>query len=161
LPLAAVQKVLQNLLREKVSIRDSVTILEALGEAAVMTKNPILLTEYVRQAIRRLLVKPYLNAVGELPAFFVDPSIEQTIEGSIEYTEHTSHLNLSPQKVRDVLDRMGRAVGAANSPLVAMCSSSARYFLRQMVEGQFPNLSILAHNEIPSGIRVVSMGVIQ
>ena len=161
LPLAAVQKVLQNLLREKVSIRDSVTILEALGEAAVMTKNPILLTEYVRQAIRRLLVKPYLNATGELPAFFVDPSLEQTIEGAIEYTEHTSHLNLSPQKVRDVLDRMGRAVGAANSPLVAMCSSSARYFLRQIVEGQFPNLSILAHNEIPSGIRVVSMGVIQ
>jgi flagellar biosynthesis protein FlhA len=156
-----VQKVLQNLLREKVSIRDSVTILEALGEGAAMTKNPILLTEYVRQAIRRLLVKPYLNASGELPAFFLDPQIEQSIEGAIEYAEHTSHLNLPPQKVREVLDRVGRAVGAADSPLVAMCSSSARYFLRQMVEGQFANLAILAHNEIPPGIRVVSMGVIQ
>lgn len=161
LPLATVQKVLQNLLREKVSIRDSVTILEALGEGAAMTKNPILLTEYVRQAIRRLLVKPYLNASGELPAFFLDPGIEQSIEGGIEYAEHTSHLNLPPQRVREILDRVGRAVGAADSPLVAMCSSSARYFLRQMMEGQFANLAILAHNEIPPGIRVVSMGVIQ
>ena len=123
-----------------------------------MTKNPILLTEYVRQAIRRLLVKPYLNATGELPAFFLDPQIEQSIEGGIEYAEHTSHLNLPPQRVREILDRVGRAVGAADSPLVAMCSSSARYFLRQMVEGQFANLAILAHNEIPPGIRVVSMG---
>jgi len=62
LPMSTVQKVFQNLLRERVSIRDTVTILEALGEAASMTKNPVLLTEYVRQALRRLLVKPYLNA---------------------------------------------------------------------------------------------------
>ena len=62
LPLATVQRVLQNLLRERVSIRDSVTILEALGEAAVTTRNPVLLTEYVRQALRRMVVKPYLNA---------------------------------------------------------------------------------------------------
>jgi flagellar biosynthesis protein FlhA len=75
-PLASVQKVFQNLLRERVSIRDSVTILEALGEAGAMSKNPILLTEYTRQAIRRLLVRPYLNAAGELAAFFVDPQIE-------------------------------------------------------------------------------------
>ena len=59
LSLAAVQKVLQNLLRERVSIRDAVTILEALGEAAAITKNTTLLTEYVRQAIRRQVVKPY------------------------------------------------------------------------------------------------------
>src|SRR5215813_7077175 len=61
LPLAAVQRVLQNLLRERVSIRDGVTILEALGEAAATTRNPVLLTEYVRQALRRTIVKPYLS----------------------------------------------------------------------------------------------------
>ncbi len=161
LPLATVQKVFQNLLRERASIRDSVTVLEALGEAAAMTKNPVLLTEYVRQAIRRLLVKPYLNAAGELPAFFLDAGLEKAIETSVEYTEHASHLNMAPQKVRDLLDRIGRAVGAADSPLVALTSSSARYFLRQIVEGQFPNLAILSHNEIPAGVRVVSLGMIQ
>lgn len=160
LPMSTVQKVLQNLLRERVSIRDTVTILEALGEAAAMTKNPVLLTEYVRQALRRLLVKPYLNASGELPAFFLDPQIEQSIEGAVEYNEHSSHLNLPPQKVRDIMDRVARAVGSSDTPVVAVTSSSSRYYLRQLVEGTTPNLSVLSHNEIPAGVRVVSLGVI-
>jgi flagellar biosynthesis protein FlhA len=160
LPMSTVQKVLQNLLRERVSIRDSVTILESLGEAASMTKNQVLLTEYVRQALRRLLVKPYLNAAGELPAFFLDPQIEQSIESAVEYNEHSSHLNLPPQKVRDIMDRVARAVGTSDTPVVAVASSSARYYLRQLVEASAPNLSVLSHNEIPAGVRVVSLGVI-
>ena len=68
LPLASVQRVLHNLLRERVSIRDAVSILEALGEAAGATRNPVLLTEYVRQALRRSVVKPYVNRIGELPS---------------------------------------------------------------------------------------------
>jgi flagellar biosynthesis protein FlhA len=161
LPMATVQKVLQNLLRERVSIRDSVTILEALGEASVMTKNPVLLTEYVRQAIRRLLVKPYLNSGGDLPAFFVDPQIEHAIESAIEYTDHASHLNLNPQRLRDILDRVTRSLGSADSPMAVMTGSTSRYFLRQIVEGTLPNVSVLSHNEIPAGVRVVSMGLIQ
>ncbi len=161
LPLASVQKVLQNLLRERVSIRDSVTILESLGEAAAMTKNPVLLTEYVRQALRRMLVQPYLNASGELPSFFVDPKLEQSIEGAVEYSEHSSHVNLPPQKVRDLIDRVAKAVGAADTPVACITSSAARYYLRQMTEGTVPNLSVLSHNEIPTGVRVVSLGVIQ
>jgi flagellar biosynthesis protein FlhA len=161
LPLATVQKVLQNLLRERVSIRDAVTILESLGEASAMTKNPILLTEYARQAIRRMLVKPYLNHSGELPAFFVDSQMEQTIEKAIEYGEQSSHINLAPQKIREILDKVTRAVGSGDSPMAVVTSSSARYYLRQMIEGQIPNLSVLSHNEIPSGVRVVSMGLIQ
>jgi len=72
--------VLQNLLRERVSIRDAASILEALSEASVSTRNPALLTEYVRQAIRRTVVRPYLNMTGDLPAYFLDPAIEQAIE---------------------------------------------------------------------------------
>ncbi len=159
--MAIVQRVFQNLLRERVSIRDSVTILEGLGEAAAMTKNPILLTEYVRQAIRRLVVKPYLNPNGELPAFFVDSKIEQSIESAVEYNENNSHINLAPYKIREILERVSRAVGAADAAMAVVTSSSARYFLRQMVEGSLPNLSILSHNEIPSGVRVVSAGLIQ
>lgn len=126
-----------------------------------MTKNPVLLTEYVRQAIRRMVVKPYLNPSGELPAFFVDPKIEQLIESSIEYGEQSSHLNLAPQKIREVLERVTRAVGATDSPMAVVTSSAARFFLRQMIEGAVPNLSILSHNEIPSATRVMSVGLIQ
>jgi flagellar biosynthesis protein FlhA len=161
LPMAIVQKVFQNLLRERVSIRDAVTVLESLGEAATITKNPILLTEYVRQAIRRLLVRPFQNSSSELPAFLVDPQIERSIETAIEYSENTSHLNLAPQKIREILDRVTRAVGSADSSMAVVTGSSARYFLRQIVEGALPNLSIFSHNEIPPGVRVVSMGLIQ
>jgi flagellar biosynthesis protein FlhA len=161
LPLGTVQRVFQNLLRERVSIRDSITILEALGDAGAMTKNPVLLTEYVRQAIRRLLVRPFLNQASELPALFFDPQIEQAIEGAIEHNEHASHLNLPPQKLRDILDKIARAVGSVETPVAAVTSSSARFFLRQMVEGALPNLSILSHNEIPTGVRVISLGLVQ
>jgi flagellar biosynthesis protein FlhA len=161
LSIAIVQKVLQNLLRERVSIRDSVTILEALGESAAMTKNPVLLTEYVRQATRRLLVKPYLNPAGELPAFFVDPQIERTIESAIEYSEHSSQLNLAPPKIREIVDRVTRGVGTAESAMAVVTSSAARYFLRQMIEGTIPNLAAISHNEIPPGVRVMSLGLIQ
>jgi flagellar biosynthesis protein FlhA len=161
LPLATVQRVLQNLLRERVSIRDAITILEALGDAGAMTKNPVLLTEYVRQAIRRLLVQPLLNQSGELPAFFVDSQIEQAIEGAIEHNEQASHLNLAPPKLRDILDKVARAAGVGEMPVTAVTSSAARFFLRQMVEGRLPNLSILSHNEIPPGVHVISLGLVQ
>src|SRR5436190_11625580 len=84
LSLAVLQRVLQNLLRERVSIRDAVSILEALGEAGNVTRNPVLLTEYVRQALGRAIVQPYLGPKGDLPAYFLDSSVEQAIETSVE-----------------------------------------------------------------------------
>ncbi|MBZ5586587.1 MAG: flagellar biosynthesis protein FlhA, partial [Acidobacteriia bacterium] len=161
LPLAVVQRVLQNLLRERVSIRDASTILEALGEAAGTTRNPILLTEYVRQALRRAIVKPYLNRSGELPAWFLDPSIEQTVESGVQHGEQNSHLGLAPEVVRGVLNRVVARAGSPEAPAVAITSSLGRYFLRQIVEPAAPNLFFLAHNEIPPGLRVQSLGVIQ
>ncbi|MFN3322191.1 MAG: flagellar biosynthesis protein FlhA [Bryobacteraceae bacterium] len=161
LPLALVQKVLQNLLRERVSIRDAASILEGLGEAATVTKNSVLLTEFVRQSIRRMVVKPYLNAAGDLPAYLLDPSIEQTIENGVEHTENSSHLTLPPQRIREVLDRIGRTVGAPEAPVVVLASSGSRCFLRQITETAVPNLVVLSHNEIPQGVKVISLGVIQ
>jgi flagellar biosynthesis protein FlhA len=159
-PLALVQRVFQNLLRERVSIRDALSILEALGEAAAMTKNPLLLTEYVRQAVRRMVVQPYLNPGGDLPAHFLDPNLERSVENAVEHGEFASHLNLSPQAIRDLLDRLQRAVGTPESPVVAVVSSGARCFLRQLVEPSLGNLFFLSHNEIPAGVKVVSLGVI-
>ena len=161
LSLAAVQKVLQNLLRERVSIRDAVTILEALGEAASITKNTVLLTEYVRQAIRRQVVKPFLNAAGELPAYFLDQSTEQAIEGAVEHSESASHLNLAPQRVREILDRVTRFCGSSDTPLVVLASSGSRFFLRQITESAAPNLTAISHNEVPAGVKILSLGILQ
>jgi len=160
LPLATVQKVLQNLLRERVSIRDAVSILEALGEAAAATRNPVLLTEYVRQAMRRAVVKPYLNRAGELAAWFVDPILEQTVETAVEHGEQASHLNLPPQTLRDILNRLTSRMPALETPVVVIAASGARYFLRQIAETTMPNLVFLAHNEVPPGQRVQSLGTL-
>ena len=161
LSLAVVQRVLQNLLRERVSIRDAATILEALGEAAPATRNTTLLTEYVRQAVRRTVVKPYLSRSGDLPAWFVDPAIERAVEGGVQHGEQTSHLALSPEAIRGIVSRVVSRVGTPETPVVAVTSSAARYFLRQIVEPSAPSLFFLAHNEIPPGIKVQSLGNIQ
>lgn len=160
LSLAVVQKVLQNLLRERVSIRDASSILEALGEAAPITKNTMLLTEYVRQAIRRQVVKPLLDRAGDLPAFLLDPAIEQSIESAVEHTETSSHINLAPQRVRDIQERIKKYCGAPDAPAVLLTSSGARFFVRQMTETLAPNLTVLSHNEIPPGNRIVSLGTV-
>ncbi|MGH9623772.1 MAG: flagellar biosynthesis protein FlhA [Bryobacteraceae bacterium] len=160
LSLAVIQKVLQNLLRERVSIRDGVSILEAVGEAAPTTKNPILLTEYVRQAIRRSVVKPYLNARGELTAYLLDPSAEQAIESAVQHTDHNSILMLAPQTVREIVSQFERKVERREVPVVVVTSSGARYFLRQMLEPVLDNVFPISHNEVPPAVRLVSLGTI-
>ncbi|HPT26136.1 MAG TPA: flagellar biosynthesis protein FlhA, partial [Bryobacteraceae bacterium] len=159
--LGAVQRVFQNLLRERVSIRDAVTILEAIGEAAAVTRNPVLATEFARQAIRRSVVWPYLNQNNELGVWFLDPDLERTIEQGVEHAEHASHLNLSPQKVREVVDAVVRGIGGAQNTVVILTGSGARYFLRQMIESQAPQAAVLSHGEVPSSVRVVSFGVLK
>ena len=109
----------------------------------------MLLTEYVRQSIRRLVAKPYLNPPGDVPAFFLDPALEQSIESAVEHGEHASHLNLPPQRIRDLMDRISRAVGSPDGPVAVITGSGSRYFLRQVVESAVPNLVVLSHNEIP------------
>lgn len=161
LPLATVQKVLQNLLRERVSIRDTVTILEALGEAAAISRNPILLTEYVRQAIRRSLVKPHLSSSSEMRAFFLDPNLEHQLETAVEHGEHNSHINLPPQRVRELLDKLQESTKSQSSGSVIIAGSQARPFLRMIAENSLPGVSVLSHAEIPPGIKLISNGTIQ
>ena len=161
LPLYTVQRVLQNLLRERASIGDAVSILEALGEAGGCPRNPVLPTEYVRQSIRRAVVKPYLIRAGDLPAWFIDPPIEQAVESAVEHGEHNSHISLPPQQIRDLLNRISARIQQPETPVVAITSSGARYFPRQLGEPTPPNLFFLAHHEIPPGLRVQSLGNLQ
>src|SRR4051812_37630148 len=160
LSLALVQRVLQNLLRERVSIRDGVSILESLGEAGATTKNPVLLTEFVRQALRRTVVKPYLNQKGELPAYIMDNSTEQAVESAVQHSEANSICMLSPQIVRDIVVRFERKFDRREIPAVVLTSVGARYFLRQMTEPSLSNVFFISHNEVPAGVKVQSLGVI-
>jgi len=160
LSLSAVQKVLQNLLRERVSIRDGVSILEALSEAALTTKNTVLITEFTRQAIRRTVSKPYLNQKGELPAFFLEPALEQSIESAVQHTDQNSIIVLSPQVVREIVTRIERKLGKREMPTALLTAAGGRFFLRQMLEPSLPNIFPLSHNEVPAGVKILSLGVI-
>jgi flagellar biosynthesis protein FlhA len=161
LSLAVVQRVFQNLLRERVPVRDLVLILDALAEAAVTTRNQILLTEYVRQTIRRALVKPYLNKAGQLPAFFLDAALERMVETAVEHGEHTSHLAAPPETIHNLVKRVTNTIGKPEAPVVLITGSVPRFFVRQILETSAPNLVVLSHNEIPPELKVVSLGMVQ
>jgi flagellar biosynthesis protein FlhA len=160
LPLATVQRVLQNMLRERVPIRDAAGILEALGEGAQSSKNPVLLTEYVRQSIRRGIVKQLSNAQDEISAYLVDPNIERAIESAVEHTELNSVLTMPPDGIRNVLSQLGKKIEKFESAVV-IASAGARHFLRQIAEATMPNLTVLSHSEIPPAVKVRSRGVIE
>jgi flagellar biosynthesis protein FlhA len=155
---ALVQRVLQNLLRERVPVRDSVTILEALSEAAQMTKNPVLLTEYVRQAIRRVIVKSHANPQGELTAYLVEPSAEQAVESAVEHSEHNSVLGLAPQAAREFVGRLTRKLERPDASAIVLTSPATRYFVKQLLETAFPEVAVLSHNEVPPEVKIKSLG---
>jgi flagellar biosynthesis protein FlhA len=105
-------------------------------------------------------VKPYLNQKGELPAYFLDPSTEQTIESAVQHSEMNSVLVLAPQTVRDIVAKIEKKVERREVPTVLVTSSGARYFLRQVLESAAPNVFPVGHNEVPSGIKILSLGVV-
>jgi flagellar biosynthesis protein FlhA len=159
--MGTVQKIFQNLLRERVSIRDSVTLLEALAEAATLTKNPVLMTEFVRQTMRRSVVKPFVGSAGDLPIYFVDGEIEKKIEASVEHAELNSHLSLAPDEIRTIIDKFQKAFPVAQANSTVLVSSGARFFLRQILENGLPSVTVISHNEIPTGIRIVCLGTVK
>jgi flagellar biosynthesis protein FlhA len=161
LSMGTLQRIIQNMLREQVSIRDAASLLEALSEAALNTRNPILLTELVRQSIRRTVVKPYLNRQGDLPAYFIDAAIERAIESKVDHGDQNSVLSASPEMIRDVVARFERTIQKPEGPVVILVSSSVRYFMRQIGEGISHNLVFISHNEVPPEVRVVNLGLVK
>jgi flagellar biosynthesis protein FlhA len=161
--LGEVQKVLQQLLREQVSIRDLGTILETLVDTASFNKNPIALVEAVRHALGRALIRPLLNDQGELKVVTLDTSIEEEcMRGS---NQQLNQAFSTPQQVtlaRRVLDGLrinfGKEITAA--PPVLLCSSPGRYYLRRLLEPFIPKIVVISPGEIPPLTPVQSVGVL-
>jgi len=164
LTLGEVEKVLQQLLREQVSIRDLSTILEALLDTAAVNKNPIALVEAARQAIGRALVQPLLSDDRKLKVLTIDPAIEQAFQRQIEPQvpgERTAVLSVTP--LRQILDSLQKMVGdkLALSSTVLLCSSPMRYHLRRLLEPFIPRIVVLSPAEIPSNVSVQSLGTVR
>ncbi|MBW1729655.1 MAG: flagellar biosynthesis protein FlhA [Deltaproteobacteria bacterium] len=161
LTLGAVQKILQNLVREQVSIRDLLTIVETLADYAPITKDTDLLTEYVRQRLARTLVKPYLDKRHVLKVLTVAPDIEDRISRGINQTEYGAYLALDPGEAEAVINAIKRAVDKAAAKIddpVLLCSATIRRHLRKLCERFQLQVAVISHNEIPSGVQVESVG---
>lgn len=164
LSLGEVQKVLQQLLREQVSIRDMGTILEALVETATSNKNPVALVEAARQAIGRALIRPLLDTRGELNVVTLDISIEEEcMRAANMQSGQMSASALQLSVARRVLDSLrssfGEQLGEA-SP-VLLCSSPGRFYLRRVLEPFLPKVVVISPGEIPPMTMVQSVGVVR
>jgi flagellar biosynthesis protein FlhA len=163
LTLGEVQKVLQQLLREQVSIRDLTTILEALLETAAVNKNQIVLVEAARQALGRALVQPLLSDDRKLKVLTLDPSIEQEFQRQLDPQAgggRNSGGTVTP--LRQVLESLQRLVGdrVALSSTVLICNSPVRFHLRRLLEPFIPRIVVLSPAEIPATVTVQSLGVV-
>jgi flagellar biosynthesis protein FlhA len=163
LGLAEVQKVLQNLLTERVSIRDLQSILEALGDCAGATKDTDILTEYVRQKLCRNICQQFVSPDNTLTVFTLHPSLEQLLGDSLRQTEMGVRLILEPSMVQKVLNatkiQVEQVAGIGRNP-VALCSPRVRPHFRRLVEHSFPMLSVMSYNEIAPNVSVESIGMV-
>ncbi|PIQ98798.1 MAG: flagellar biosynthesis protein FlhA [Nitrospinae bacterium CG11_big_fil_rev_8_21_14_0_20_45_15] len=164
LPLGKVQRVLKNLLREQISIRDLRTILEQLADYAGTTTDPDLLTEYVRQAMARPITKQYQSSDGTLAVMTLDRRIEDILEGSVQRTDSSSFLALEPSVAEKLLKGLKEAVEAITPKLetapILLASPSIRQHLRRFTERFMPDLVVLSHSEIIPSVQINNLKII-
>jgi len=157
LSLGALQKVLQNLVREQVSIRDMLTILETLADYAPMTKDTDLLTEYARQRLARSLTKPYIGKDRVLRVLSVGAGLEEAVASGINQSEYGSYLALDPRQANHIIEAVKNTLERAAVKLeqpVMLCSTTVRRHLKKLCERFQIPLAVLSYNEIPSGLQV-------
>jgi flagellar biosynthesis protein FlhA len=163
LSIGEIHKVLQNLLREKVSIRDLTVILETLGDVAPKNKNTDILTEYVRNALAAQICEGYKDDNNIISVITVDPNLENMLEGSMKETESGIRLTISPADAGRIVE----AVGVQNEVLkkqgdlpIILCSPTVRGQIKRLIEGNFPDIIVLSYNEIIPGIEIRSLGMV-
>jgi flagellar biosynthesis protein FlhA len=155
-----VQRVLRQLLRERVPVRDLVTILEALADAAAVTKDADAMTESVRSAIGRAICRPYQNDKGELTVIGVQPALEEKLLGQLVKTEQGAVLALDPQQAQSIATRIARAVEQAMAQPVLLCSPALRPHLWRLFARVLPHLGVISHAEVPAHIQVVPVATL-
>ena len=163
LGLGEVQKVLQNLLREGISIRDLLSIFETLADHASATRDTDVLTEYTRQSLKRAISNKFFPANETTSVITLDPKVEQDIMASVKQTEQGAYLALDPEKSRAIinsletevnkLEKMGRNAIVITSPIVRM-------YFKKLTEDYFKDLIVVSYNEVESNIELQSVGMV-
>lgn len=163
LGLGEIQKVLQNLLKEGISIRDLLTIFETLADYATTTRDTDILTEYVRQSLKRAVSSKFFPANETTSVVTLDPKLEQEIMGSVKQTETGAYLTLDPEKTKAIMKSVGNEVtkleNLGKTPIV-ITSPIVRMYFKRLTEDYFKDLIVVSYNEIDNNIELQSVGMV-
>ncbi|MBU1610400.1 MAG: flagellar biosynthesis protein FlhA [Proteobacteria bacterium] len=163
LPLGTVQKVLQNLVSEGVSIRDLLSIIETLADYGAAINDPTQLTEYVRARMGRTILKPYLDSEGTLPIITLAPNIDEVLNGGIRNSDQGGYLALDPVQAQQIIQAINRttdkAVGTDGQPIL-LTTPQLRPHLAQLLIRFLPNLPVVSQAEIPSDVSIQSLATV-
>ena len=163
LGLGEIQKVLQNLLREGISIRDLLTIMETLADYSPATRDTDILTEYVRQSLKRAISTKYFPNHETTNVVTLDPKVEQEIMGSVKQTENGAFLNLDPNRSRAIIDSVGKEVqkleNLGKNPII-ITSPIVRMYFKRLTEDYYRDLVVVSYNEVESNVELQSVGMV-
>jgi len=163
LGLGEIQKVLQNLLKEGISIRDLLTIFETLADYAATTRDTDILTEYVRQSLKRAISSKFFPANETTSVITLDPKLEQEIMASVKQTETGAYLTLDPEKTKVIMKSVGSEVGKLESlgknPII-ITSPIVRMYFKRLTEDYYRDLIVVSYNEIENNIELQSVGMV-
>ncbi len=158
-----IQKVLQNLLEEGISIRDMVTILETLADHAGVTRDTDILTEYVRQSLKRAISMKYFPANETTQVITLDPKIEQEIMGSVKQTEQGAYLTLDPERTKLIMNSLGielkKLEDIGKNPIV-VTSPIVRMYFKKLASGYYKDIIVVSYNEVESDVELQSVGMV-
>jgi flagellar biosynthesis protein FlhA len=158
-----IQKVLARLLREKISVRDLVTILETLADYGTYTKDPDILTEYVRQALSRQITQQYSNPGEPLKVITIGPSLEKKIAESVQQSDQGTYLALDPSTSQIVYHRLNEQIGkmiqSGQQPII-LTSPTIRMYFRQLLERTMQDIPVLSYSELEPSVEIQSLGVV-
>lgn len=164
LSLGEIQKVLANLLKEGVSIRDLLTICETLADYATLTKDPDILTEYVRQALARAITKQYVTAGNPLYVLQLDPGLEKMVLESVRQADRGSYLAMDPVRIQQILAAVDAEIGRfgqyGQTPVV-LTSPMVRVYFKRLTERAIPALAVLSYNELLPNVEVKTLGMVK
>jgi flagellar biosynthesis protein FlhA len=158
--LGGVQKVLQNLVKEGVSIRDLLTVVETMADYGASVKDPDQLTEYVRSRMGRTIVKPYLTSEGALPILNLTPKVEGAIQESVRQTDRGTYLAMEPGLAQRIIQAIQRALDKAlvhEGQPVLLTTPLVRPHMAQLLARFIPNLPVISQAEIPAEIKLQSL----
>jgi flagellar biosynthesis protein FlhA len=163
LNVGGVQKVLQHLVQEKVSIRDLLTIVETLADYGLATQDPAQLTEFVRAKMGRTIINPYLGETGVLPIITLSPKVDEILSGAMRPAEQGGYLALEPGMAQQIIQTINRATEdamVADGQPVLLVTPQIRSQLAQLLNRFIPTLAVISQAEIPADIKIQSAATV-